>query len=195
MADSERIEIALSKAKLAKLLFFSIVFLGIGLWIIIAEPEIKNSFFNNPFIKALASYGSVLMGALGIYVSGKKMFDDRPGVVIDDSGFIDNTSAFNFGLIPWSDVSEIFERTMQVSAFSKQSFVTIALVDAEKYIMQEKNLLKRKLLTANTNSYGSPIHISTNSLKTEHKDLLEILTKKFEGYKGQASVSNGSGIM
>jgi hypothetical protein len=186
MAEDTKVEIALSRTKLAKLLLFSIVFLFLGLWMIIKDPQVSNPVFNSPLVKILASYGSTLMGALGIYYFTKKLFDKGPGLVIDEEGIYDNTSAFKFGLIPWSDISEIFERSIQASITSKQHFVTIGLVDPDKYISREKNTLKRKLLEANAKSYGSPIHISTNGLKTNHHDLFKLLSASFENYKRSA---------
>jgi hypothetical protein len=183
MIESRKIEIPLSKSKLTKLLIFSILFLGGGLWIIVTNPQTSNPLFNNPIVKTLASYGSTIMGLFGIYFFGKKLFDNKPGLIIDGQGIYDNTSAFNFGLIPWSDISQIHERTVQASIASKQRFVTIGLFNPDKYISREKNLLKRKLLAANKSSYCSPIHISTNGLKTNHNDLLQLLTEEHVKYK------------
>jgi len=183
MTETNRTEISLSKAKLTKLLIFSALFLLGGLWMIITNPQTSNSVFNNPIIKALASYGSTLMGIWGIYFFSKKLFDKKPGLVLNEQGIYDNTSAFKFGLIPWSDISEIYERSIQASIASKQYFVTIGLVNPEKYISREPNVLKRKLLIANSKSYGSPIHISTNGLKTNHKDLLKLVMEYHEKFR------------
>ncbi len=183
MSNETRIEIPLSKTKLAKLLLFSVIFLAAGLWMVIADPQVSNPVFNNPVVKILASYGAIIMGALGIYYVTKKLFDKGPGLVIDEDGIYDNTSAFKFGLIPWSDISQVYERSIQASVASKQYFVTIALVDPGKYISRETNVLKRKLLEANAKSYGSPVHISTNGLKTNHQNLFKLISERFESYK------------
>lgn len=153
---------------------------------IITNPQTNNSLFNNPVIKTIASYGSTLMGLLGIYFSTKKLFDKNPGIILSQQGIYENTSAFKFGLIPWADISEIYEESIQVSFASKEHFVTIGLVDPDKYISRETNVLKRKLLIANSRSYGSPIHISTNGLTTNHKDLFKLLTEYFNKYKSEA---------
>ena len=185
MTENNKIEIVLSKSKLTKLLIFSILFLCGGLWMILTHPQISNPIFNNPIVKAIGSYGATIMGLLGIYFFSKKLFDKKPGLIIDKNGIYDNTSAFNFGLIPWSDISQIYERTVQASIASKQRFVTIGLTNPDKYISREKNFLKRKLLTANASSYGSPIHISTNGLKINHSDLLRILNEEYVKFKTQ----------
>ncbi|MFC4263712.1 STM3941 family protein [Ferruginibacter yonginensis] len=178
-----KIEISLSKTKLIKLLIFSVLFLLGGLWMIITNPQTNNSVFNNLIIKTIASYGSTIMGLLGIYFFTKKLFDKKPGLILSEEGIYDNTSAFNFGLIPWTDISEIYEKSIQASIASKQHFVTIGLVDPEKYITRVTNILKRRLLMVNSKSYGSPIHISTNGLKTNHKDLFKLVTEYFNKYK------------
>lgn len=181
--ENTRTEIPLSKTKLLKLLLFSVLFLIAGLWIILKNPQVSNPVFNNSVMKTLASYGGVIMGVLGIYFFSRQLFDKNPGLVLTDQGIYDNTSAFKVGLIPWSDVSHIYESTVQASIASKQRFITIGLTEPQKYIAKETNGLKRKLLQANAKRYGSPIHISTNALKTKHNELMQLFTSYFERYK------------
>ncbi|MDF2188087.1 STM3941 family protein [Paraflavitalea sp. CAU 1676] len=183
MTAKTTIEIPLSKVKLTKLVFYCVLFLAGGLWMIISNPQTSNPVFNNPFVKAVSAYGGVLMGILGIIFIGRKLFDNEPGLVLSEQGIIDNASTYKFGLIPWSDISQIYDRTVQASITSKQRFVTIGLENPDKYISRETNVLKRKLLQANAKNYGSPIHISTNGLKTSHKELLNLVNSYFEKYK------------
>ncbi len=183
MSKNNTIEISLNKAKLSKLLIFSIIFLTAGLWMIISDPQTSNPFFNNPIIKGFAAYGGALLGLLGIYFLSRKLIDKKPGLIIDDQGIIDNTTIFKFGLIPWRDISGIYERSIQVSVASKQSFITIALKNPDEYISRETNAIKRKLIQANANSYGSPVHISTNGLKMKSGELIQILHEAFEKNK------------
>ena len=183
MRESKKIEIPLSKAKLAKLFLFSLLFEGAGLWLLIVNPQISNPVFNNSLFKGVASSGAIILGVFGIYFYSRKLFDKKPGLVLDERGLYDNTSAFNFGLIPWEDISQIHERTVRASIFSRQQFVTIGLVNPDKYILREKNFVKRKLLSVNASSYGSPVHLSTNGLKTNHRELLQMLTTEHTKHK------------
>ena len=183
MAENSKIEIPSSKSKLVKLLIFSILFLIAGLWIIATNPQISNSIFNNGVLKIIVSSALIVMGFVGIYFFTKKLFDKMPGLILSEQGIYDNTSAFKFGLIPWTDISDVYEKSIQASIASKQYFVTISLINPDKYISRETNYLKRKLLLANSKAYGSPIHISTNGLKTNHKDLLKLVTEYFRRYK------------
>lgn len=179
MTEIKKIEITSSKSKLAKLLVFSILFLCAGLWMIKANPQTSNPIFNNSLVKAIASYGAIIMGLWGIYFFGKGLFNKKPSLIIDDKGIYEYTTAYKFGFIPWSDISQINETTVQASIASKQHFVTIGLTDPNKYILKEKNPLKRKLLSGNARNYGSPIHISTNALKVNHDELLKMLREEF----------------
>ena len=185
MIENNQIEIQLSKSKLVKLLIFSILFLSVGLWMIFTNPETSNPLFNNPIVKAIAFYGSVIMGLIGMYYFSKKLLDKKPALIIDDKGIYDNYTLFNFDLIPWSDVSQIWEGSVATSVASKQQFITVGLVDPDKYISKEKNLIKRKLLIVNTKSYGSPIHLSTNGFVMDHNELLHLLKEEHLKHQSQ----------
>lgn len=181
MNESNRIEIELSKTKLIKLLVFSILFLGIGLWMIIANPQINNPIFGNIIVKTIASYGGTIMGTFGIYFFSKKLFDKEPGIIISEEGIYDNSSIYKFGLIPWSEITGVYEKIVQV-ANATQYFITFDLVNPQKYIDNETNPLKRKLIEVNAKSYGSPVHISTNGLKTNHQELFNLIKAHYEKY-------------
>lgn len=187
MTDTERVEIAWSKAKLIKLLIFSVLFLLAGLWLAIRQPEIRNSFFNSPIMKNLAAYGGTIMGAAGIYFFSKRLIDKRPGLIIDENGITDNSSAFSFGLIPWSDIAQVYEFSIQASIASRPRFITVELHDPEKYISRETNSFKRNLLLLNLKNYGSPVHISTNGLEINPNDLLGLISHAFNSNKMTAT--------
>ena len=181
----ETIEIALVKGRLAKPLVFSTLALTSGIWLIIANPQIDNPLLNNLIVKFLVFGGATAMGALGIYFFAYQLFDKGPVLVLNGLGIYNNTSIFRFGLIPWSDISEVYDGSIQASVFSKQHFITIGLTNPNKYISREKNILKRKLLEANAKHYGSPIHISASGLETNHKDLLNLIKDRFEKFRDE----------
>lgn len=182
MELANRTEILVSKGKMTKLLVYCVLFVLAGLWIVIANPQVSNSLVNNTVFKTIIGLSSILMGGLGIYFFVKKMFDKEPGIIFNEEGIIVNATVNKFGLIPWEDISEIYEKTVQVSIASKERFVTVRLISPEKYISRETNILKRKVLAANSKHYGSPIHFSANGLKIEHKELLELALAYFRKY-------------
>jgi hypothetical protein len=183
MEENYPVEISLSKSKLTKFLIFSLLFLAGGIWMIVSNPQTNNPFFNNLFIKGLAMYGSTIMGLAGVYFFTRKLLDNKPGLIINEKGIHDNTSIFKFGWIPWSDIADIYEHSIQASIASKQYFITIGLKNPEEYIVREVSPIKRKLMQVNANSYGSPVHISTNGLKINHHELLELLRGALNKYR------------
>lgn len=183
MTDNNNIEIPLSNIKLLKLLLFSFLFLIVGIWMIVTNPQIGNPVFNNTLLKMAAAGLSVLLGLAGLFFFIKKLLDKKPGLIINESGIYDNTSVFKFGLIPWSDISQIYDHEVKVSASSTQRFITIGLTDPDKYISRETGSIKRKMMEANAKNFNSPVHISTNALKIDHKELVEIINTCFKKYK------------
>lgn len=56
-----------------------------------------------------------------------KLRDNRPGLIIDHTGFTNNTNPFSPGFTPWSDVESI--TTTEVR---KQKFIVIRLKDRSR---------------------------------------------------------------
>ncbi|UUF13223.1 MULTISPECIES: STM3941 family protein [Flavobacterium] len=175
MEDKESIEVFGSTGKLIKLLFFSILFLIVSLWILVYQPTVRNAVVNNFIIKNVASILGLFMGLFGIYFSTKKLFDKKPVVVIDAIGIIDNSSAVSLGRILWEDIDAIKEITVV-----NQKFIKIYLKNPEDYISKETNVIKRNMIKMNLKQSGSPVSISVNGLKISFNELKDILTQKFE---------------
>jgi len=180
---SDTIEIPFSKGKLVKMLIICVVFLALGLWLVTADLEDDGSLFYNPVTRAVGGYGSILLGLGGVFVFVRKLLDKGPGVVLSPAGLYDNSSAFTSRLIPWSEVREVYEKTVQASVASKQHFVALRLADPDAFIALEASAWKRKLMKVNLNSYGSPVHISVNGLAIKHDELLRMV-REFHGRYG-----------
>lgn len=112
MPAENKIEIAFSKAKLFKLLVFSILFVAAGSWMLVAKPQSGNGLLNNEIVKMVVGCLGILMGLLGTVFFTKRLLDKNPGLIIDEEGIVENSSAFSFGLIPWADIESIYEMTM-----------------------------------------------------------------------------------
>jgi hypothetical protein len=130
-------------------------------------------------MKAVAIAGVSFFGLCAIY-GCFKVFDTRPGLIIDDQGFVDNSSAVAAGRILWDEVV-----SLNVSEIAGQRFITILVVDPQKYV-ERGNFFGRMLNAANTKMTGSPINISSNSLRMKFDDLVQVLTEAFEKYKERA---------
>ncbi|KFF15102.1 STM3941 family protein [Flavobacterium hydatis] len=183
MQNKDKIEIPMSKGKLIKILFFSILFLVASLWILLDQPEVGNPIFNNLIIKNTASVLGTLMGLFGIYFCTKKIFDKKPGVIIDNIGIIDNSSGVSLGRIPWTDVMTVAERTVIT-----QKMITIYLKNPDDYINKESSSIKRKMLKMNLKESGSPVSISANGLKIPFNELKYAITQKFEEFQANKTL-------
>ena len=97
------------------------------------------------------------------------MFDTKVGLTIDDTGIIDNTNASSIGLIKWTDITAI--KTEQVMS---TKFLLIYTNDPNRILESVKGI-KRKLMTGNMKMYGTPLSITSNTLKYNFDDLERLL--------------------
>jgi hypothetical protein len=176
MEPGEKAEviIPLSKSKVALLLLGSVAFVGTGIWIwSIAETQSR---FDPLLMKGVALACVSFFGLCGIY-GCIKFFDRRPGLIIDTEGIVDNSSAVSVGRILWGDVVGL-----KVSSISGQRFLTIEVVDPQKYV-DRGSALTRMLNAASVKMTGSPINISSNSLGLKLDELVHLVTEAFETNK------------
>jgi hypothetical protein len=129
ISKEKAINIPLSKGKLIKGLIGSIIFVLIGSWLLIYQPEIGNPIFDNPVVKYGASVASILFFGFGIIYFSIKITDKKPGIIIDDSGILDNSSAVSTGPIPWTDIERF-----SIVKVMKQEFLVIGVNNPEFYI-------------------------------------------------------------
>lgn len=177
------IRIPLSKNKIVKLLIFSLIFVAAGLWILIAQPQTSNFIFNNVWLKNIAGGMSTIMGIAGTFYFSRKLADSQPGLVIDNEGFTDNSSAVALGKIYWRDVIAVEEKAIQASIASKQYFVTILLKNPETYINRYPDGIRKKMMLMNLKYSGTPVNISANSLKISFTELKQLLQQQFDAFR------------
>ena len=167
---TEKIEIPLSKKKLIFLLVGSLVFVAAGIWFLVNPPNINNPVFGNPRFILIISIAAILFfGLMGFFIA-RKLPENKPGLIIDQEGLIDNSSALSPGQIPWSDIVNI-----SVIEISRQKLILLDVKNPQDYIDRQSNGFKKKLMQINHNSYGTPISISANSLQIEFNELFGIL--------------------
>ena len=163
--------IELSRGKLVFLIIGCAVFVFAGVWMLqLDEAEILalRRLSNPTVFRAIG--GLVLLLAIVVMVFGlRKLFDKSPGLVLSAEGITDNSSAVAAGLIPWEDIAgfDIFE-------IHRQKMLVILVNDPEKYI-QRGNPVQRTLHRANTSMVGSPISISSTTLKIGFDELCALV--------------------
>ena len=172
--------IPLSKVKIILLLIGAVVF-GLGsVWVwSLADDQTR---FNPLKMKAVAIANFSFCGLCAIY-GYCKVFDTRPGLIIDAQGIVDNSSAVGAGRIPWDDIL-----ALKLTEIAGQRFITILVAEPHRYAGRG-NFLSRMLNAANTKMTGSPINISSNSLRIKLDDLDHVLTQAFEKHKAAGRTS------
>ena len=119
-------------------------------------------------VKVVSLLGVGFFAVCGIYLV-RKLFDTRPGLVLDREGIVDHSSGAAVGRIPWDDITNV-----KVSSIAGQAFVTIEVVEPGKYIARG-GALTRKLHAANLRLTGSPINISASLLPVTLDELVQAI--------------------
>jgi len=173
--SDQAIEIPLNKTKILVMLMSTLAFVIIGFWFVIAPPDIDNSFWGDPTKLTIIGYASILFFGLCAYFFIRKLPDNKPGLVIDDTGVFDNSGGLSAGIILWSDMEEI-----SVIQIQKQKMIMIYLKNPQEYIDRQTSFLKKKGMQLNYKSYGTPISISSTGLKTSFDKLYSEIINKFQ---------------
>jgi hypothetical protein len=166
------IEIPLSKTKLFFGICGSIFFVGLGIFLIKVVAA-QQTMINSTIIKGLGILSIIFFGATGIY-GIRKITQRRIGLTIDETGITDNSSAVSLGLIEWQDIKAV--RTAKIMS---TKFLLIDTVRPKKYLVR-CNEMKLKLVKANMEMYGTPISISSNTLKISFNELEKVVQSAFE---------------
>lgn len=167
-----KIEIPLSKTKLLFGIGGSILFVVLGLYFLTTMAD-QQTRFNASMVKGVGIASILFFGATGIYGT-KKMFDKTIGLTIDENGIFDNTNASSVGLIKWADITEI--KTEQVAS---TKFLLIYTANPDFYLDKVKGF-KRKLMEGNNRMYGTPLSITSNTLKYNFNDLEQIINDRLD---------------
>lgn len=170
----QKIEIPLSKTKVAGLLIGSLLFVAIGFFMLLDDHG--SSRYSPLVIKIAAIACIVFFGACGV-VALKKLFSTANGLVIDELGITDTSGAVSLGLIAWEDISHI--STYQVMSLK---MLLIHVYDNDKYLNRLTGW-KRKLTVKNLSMSGAPASINSGSLAISHKALFTLLLEKLTDYQ------------
>lgn len=168
------IEIPLSKTKLILVLVGASLFVFFGSWCAI-NPEKFATIRYSENIVFIAGIAAVLFFGLCIIFIMIKVFDSKPGLVVNDNGVLDNSGATSVGFIAWSDIAAI--TTLEIAS---SKIIIIHTSNPDKYIKRAGNIISKKAMKANYKRYGSPLSITVNSLKIRFSELENLLTDQIE---------------
>jgi len=172
---SQPVIIANSKKKITFLLLGAIGFVAIGLWFLIDTPHISNTYWGSPLKLKLVGYAAIVLFGMGSIYLFFKLFDKKPGLIIDNTILFDNSSALSVGEILWIDMEQL-----SVLEINRQKLIVVFVRNADEYINKQQNVFKRKMMQLNNKMYGSPIIISASALQVSFQELLQILMQQLD---------------
>lgn len=165
-STDDRIAIPSSKVKLVLLTVGALLFVGAGIWLFdIADTQSR---YAPIYVKGISVLAIGFFGLCALY-GLLRLFDGAPGLVLDREGIIDNSSGVAAGRVAWREIRDI--RVMSVSG---QRFLAFVVNDPEKYL-GKGNIVSRLFVKLNYKMYGTPIFISSHSLKVKFEDLEKLI--------------------
>lgn len=170
----DRIEIPLSKKKILILLIAGILFVIAGIFFIIT-PETFVLIKNPEKVRLVGMVSVIFFGACLIYCF-RKLFDKKMGLIIDQYGITDNTNGTSVGLIEWKDITKI-----ATWEFKSTKLLLIFISNPHKYI-DRANGLKKILMKTNMKMCGTPLSITSNSLRCNFSDLEKLIKSRFSNH-------------
>ena len=111
-----------------------------------------------------------------------------PGLVVDDTGFDDRSSATATGRVSWADVKLLSRRSI-----AGTPLVVVDVRDPEAYSARLSRFA-RVVASANRHWLGSPVVISSVSLKISFESLFKLLHEGLEQYHLRCPRGGSQGI-
>lgn len=179
--SGEPISIPLSKGKLWWHTLGCVLFIALGFLFVIAPASFISPLIHNPLIIRILGFLSLIVFGyfLGAYIP--KLQQRGPGLLIDITGITDHSTEASIGLIKWEDITEIRQKKI-----TSNRFMIVMVKNPEDYIAKATEKSKIWWLKGNLDLCGSPIAISSQSLKCKFKELENILTNAFNHYKEES---------
>jgi hypothetical protein len=171
------IKIPLSKTKIVLLLIAALAFVFAGAWGIIDPEKITSIRYSDNFIFIIGIVSVLFFGLAAVFIT-LKMFSGKPGLILNDSGIIDNLNATSVGLIEWRNITG-----MGRLEIASSKILVIETSNPEKYIQRSKNIISKKAMKANYKMYGSPLSIISNSLKIKFSELERLIGEQIDNRK------------
>ena len=185
---TDELVIELSKSKSIFAILGSFGFVAAGYWLFTMDAAaMKRLPINDPlFIHGVGIASMVFFSLTGI-IGIRKLFDKRPGLVLNSAGIIDNSSGLAAGFVPWSEITGV-----GIYEFRRQKMLIIKVRNPEEFI-QRGNVLRRAVMKIGSKMSSSPISITSNTLEIHFPEIaFEIQAISPEIWTGHESLCLGA---
>lgn len=158
--ENEKIIVSQKKSTLV-ICVISLIFACIVMIFMIFNVEVGDGegLFSTPFGAAAAKVFFAVCAVACVYsavIFIKRLINYKPLIILDESGFTDNSGAEPIGFIPWSDVKSIYMVTMK-----HNKLIQVELAYPEEYLNRMGGLT-RKAAELNMKLGYQPISFSLN---------------------------------
>ncbi len=181
--EEKVIAIPLSRIKLAALVVTSVIFISLGTGLCYLIPSLA------PIKAFLAiSFGAVnvVIGAVMLSYFGKMFLDFSPGLLISSEGIVDNTTPVAAGKVPWDEITRITVRRVESpidsESFAPLFFLAVHVRHPHRYL-ENGNALERMLRRQNHQWFGTPVRLTSMTLKIKFDELTKVVQENFEKYR------------
>ncbi|PQL93359.1 STM3941 family protein [Apibacter adventoris] len=173
----QEIIIKFSKKKLIILLFLSFIFTYCSINFISNPEKFVTIMYPNKNLIRFTGYLGVCSFGISSISIFLKLFNKKPGLVINSDGIIFHASANTLGLIKWKDVTDI-----KTYKFYNQNYILIMVKNPKEYLNKFKHV-KKFLYKRNLNNNGTPIFLSSAGLQCNSKEMEKLLKEEFNRYQ------------
>ncbi|MCH5717274.1 STM3941 family protein [Niabella hibiscisoli] len=170
------IKVPINKSKAIKRFTFFVILLLIFTLMAI-QPQLFTRSSSTGFIKVAGFIGSFIF-IIGAAFMAQKVFNKKPGLIIDNDGIADGSLGVLFPKVSWAQVTEIGHLES-----NGDHFIKITIKDPEKYMAAEPNPLKRKMLEMNYNTLRTPVNIAASRLKMDFQELYSLIQNKRQAFR------------
>ncbi len=175
----ESIEIYSSKQKSALILIGSIAFVIIGIYLFVDAYNVTHWRSNNPVITRIIAVIDILFFGIGIFFAGQRIIKSRVAIKIDSKGITLNPKKNE--LIEWEYILGFREVKIRSTRI-----LIIGVTNPEYWIERESNIIKKKIMKFNFESFDSPFNVSAAGLNTNFDELNKQLNYYFKKSKNEA---------
>jgi hypothetical protein len=180
LADPQPLVIYPSRWKASLILVGAVAFVVIsGAMIVLPEPGVAGW-----LLRRLGMVGVLFFGACGAYTA-YRLIVQRPALVADDDGLLDNASAVAVGRLRWDEIERVWPY-----GFSGQMFLGVIPRDLEQ-VLARLPRWKQALIRANVSFGCAPINIPQTILPVRIDDVVNELAQRFDVHVAYLAMNDG----
>ncbi|MDT0214196.1 STM3941 family protein [Rothia sp. ARF10] len=135
----------------------------------------------DPLALAIAALGIVTFGTFGL-LWARQLLRAGPGLVVDEEGFDDSSSATAVGRVPWADVTNVTTWGLPGS-----TNVVVHVRNPDDHIAR-LGWFSRRAARANVRLLGTPVVLAAGGLRIDTDGLLSLLRDGFGRHSGSLGV-------